>query len=61
MYIQAIQDYCLSAPKGLELLKEPVKMKYEGHATQVPEIPIENLGDVLHHICLSHAKVRSDR
>lgn len=33
-------------------------MKYEGHATQVPEIPIENLADVLHHICLSHAKVR---
>ncbi|PHJ25580.1 amylo-alpha [Cystoisospora suis] len=55
-FCQAIQDYCLSAPKGLELLKEPVKMKYEGHATQVPEMPIENLGDVLHHICLSHAK-----
>nr|CEL76447.1 TPA: glycogen debranching enzyme, putative [Toxoplasma gondii VEG] len=55
-FCQAIQDYSLCAPDGLQILKEPVEMKYEGNATQAPDLPIKNLADVLHHILLSHAK-----
>ncbi|PFH35082.1 Amylo-alpha-1,6-glucosidase [Besnoitia besnoiti] len=55
-FCQAIQDYCVHAPEGLQILKTPVEMKYEGNATQAPDLPINTLADVLHHILLSHAK-----
>ncbi|CBZ54178.1 putative glycogen debranching enzyme [Neospora caninum Liverpool] len=55
-FCQAIQDYCLCAPDGLQILKTPVEMKYESNATQVPDLPIKTLADVIHHILLSHAK-----
>ncbi|KAL8274373.1 hypothetical protein Esti_001695 [Eimeria stiedai] len=55
-FMQAVQDYCMKSPEGLEFLLTAVEMKYGQHASQLPEYPIKTMADVLHHILASHAK-----
>lgn len=57
---QAIQDYCMTAPEGLDFLSAPVEMKYGDKASQLPEQPINTVADVMHHILASHAKVQEN-
>eukprot|EP00921_Rhytidocystis_pertsovi_P016924 GHVQ01026653.1.p1 GENE.GHVQ01026653.1~~GHVQ01026653.1.p1 ORF type:complete len:1157 (-),score=119.47 GHVQ01026653.1:1814-5284(-) len=52
-WTQAVQDYCLLAPEGLNFLLTPVVLKFPP-ASEDPTVC--NIADLIHHILSKHAK-----